>query len=299
MSIINTSSQSIVVDSSDIDNNNKKSSSAAAPTPTPAPTSTTNMTEVLLHMPTMRKMSDISIDDRCWDTSLFKPLSEKLLFTGKSLQLSKYTFEDDSGNRKSAEIIRKKYTIGNNQQSTEDTVSVLSIAILRQHIRCDCLLLIKQYRPTLKAYALEFPAKIVEHTAIDEKSDEESDEETGEVAIEDIENNTGYKSTDIHHISPETALDPELCDGKVRLVSLVVDGDDPIKNGFINGHHNEKHTEIEVHQVPINGLLDRLNEYSKRGIVVDSRVYAFAIGLKKGEKLAQIQAKMQDFESVS
>lgn len=80
-------------------------------------------------------------------------------------------------------------------------------------------------------------------------------------------------------------------------MSIVIDGDDPIKNGFINGHHNEKITDIEVHQVPINGLLDRLNEYCKRGIVVDSRVYAFAIGLKKGEKLAQIQNKPENIET--
>ena len=89
----------------------------------------------------------------------------------------------------------------------------------------------------------------------------------------------------------------ELCDGRIRLVSIVIDGDDPIKNGFINGYHNEKHTDVEVHQVPINGLLDRLNEYYKKGVVVDSRVYAFAIGLKKGEKLAQIHMKPENIET--
>jgi len=243
-------------------------------------------------MPAMRRLSDI--DNNCLDTSVFKPVDEKLLFNGNTVQLSKYTFEDSTGVIKSAEIIKRKYSVANGSEA-EDALSVLSIAILRRHILCDCLLLIKQYRPTLKSYVLEFPAKIIEHPVVEEEGS--SDEETGETAIRDVEDNTGYKSTDIHHISPETALDPELCDGKIRLVSLVIDGDDPIKNGFINGHHNEKHTEIEVHQVPINGLLDRLNEYSKRGVVVDSRVYAFAIGLKKGEKLAQIHAKPEDIES--
>jgi len=248
-----------------------------------------NEMTAVLRLPTMRKLSDF--DGQCLDASVFKPVKEQLLFSGNSIQLSKYTFKDDSGNEKSAEVIKKKYSLGKNEP--EDTVSVLSIAILRRHILCDCLLLIKQYRPTVKSYVLEFPAKIIEHTVVDE----ESDEETGEAAIKDVENNTGYKSSDIHYISPETTLDPELCDGKIRLVSLVIDGDDPIKNSFIDGQYEEKQSEIEVHQVPVNGLLDRLNEYSKRGVIVDSRVYAFAIGLKKGEKLAQVQANPENIES--
>lgn len=54
--------------------------------------------------------------------------------------------------------------------------------------------------------------------------------------------------------------------------------------------------DIQVIQVPVNGLLDRLNEYSKRNIIIDSRVYAFAIGLKKGEKLAQSTVNPENIE---
>jgi len=91
-------------------------------------------------------------------------------------------------------------------------------------------------------------------------------------------------------------------------VSIVVDGDDPIRNTINgNGHSNDSDSDDgnentkreEIIQVPVNGLLDRLTEYSKKGIVVDSRVYAFAIGLKKGEKLAQAQMLPDEAEQAN
>lgn len=149
----------------------------------------------------MRRLSDMS---NGLDGNKFKAVNEQVLFSGNSLLLSKFTFADNAGNEKSAEVIKKKYTIGNN--TSDDTLSVLSIAILKRHILCDCLLLVKQYRPTLKSYVLEFPAKIIEHVV----SEDQTKDDTGEIAIRDLENSTGYKSSDIHHISPETALDPGL-----------------------------------------------------------------------------------------
>ena len=83
-------------------------------------------------------------------------------------------------------------------------------------------------------------------------------------------------------------------------MTIEVDGDDPIKNysGSSNGNNKDRHPEIEVIQVPINGLLDRLNEFSKNNIILDSKVYAFAIGLKKGEKLALAKfANSDSFET--
>ncbi len=91
-------------------------------------------------------------------------------------------------------------------------------------------------------------------------------------------------------------LNKELSDAKLKLVSLTIDGDDPIGNGIMNGNESDKQADIEVIQVPINGLLDRLNAISRNDIIVDSRVFAFAIGLKKGEKLAQAQCQTENIE---
>jgi hypothetical protein len=250
-----------------------------------SPDSNPDMSTTVQRIAKMRTLSDIS----SIDLKKFKQLNEQTLFTGKSVQLDKFTFEDYMGNEKSAEVIKKRYKFGNN--NCEEMENVLSIAILRRHILCDCLILVKHFRPTLKSYVLEFPAKIIEHS-----ENASIDDETGEAAIREVEESTGYKSTIVNFISPEVALDPELSDAKLKLVSLIIDGDDPIGNGLMNGNENDKQADIEVIQVPINGLLDRLNAISKNDIIVDSRVFAFAIGLKKGEKLAQAQSQTENIE---
>lgn len=95
---------------------------------------------------------------------------------------------------------------------------------------------------------------------------------------------------------------------------MIIDGDDPIKNDFIRAKKIEDQTgagytsmissddedgefdDIEIILLPINGLLDRLHEFCKKGTIVDSRVYAFAIGLKKGERLSQCSSKPENIE---
>ncbi|OTF74746.1 hypothetical protein BLA29_013231 [Euroglyphus maynei] len=88
---------------------------------------------------------------------------------------------------------------------------------------------------------------------------------------------------------------------------MIIDGDDPIKNNFFhekksknnseNEHHNgHNDDDIEIILLPINGLLDRLNEYCNNGTIVDSRVFAFAIGLKKGEKLSENVSQPENIE---
>lgn len=135
------------------------------------------------------------VETRKTSNGHIKPLKEEVLFSSKSLQLSQYTFEDSNGIEKSAEVIRKRFLVDGNR----DTEDILSVAILRRHILCDCLILIKQYRPTLKCYVLEFPAKIIDVSEADK---------SGDLAKQDIEDSTGYRATAVQHISPETAMDP-------------------------------------------------------------------------------------------
>lgn len=48
---------------------------------------------------------------------------------------------------------------------------------------------------------------------------------------------------------------------------------------------DDKGNQCELVHVPINGLLDRLEGYTRQGVAVDSRVYAFAMGLKTAERI--------------
>ena len=91
-------------------------------------------------------------------------------------------------------------------------------------------------------------------------------------------------------------MDADITDGKVRLVSVSIDGDDPLQHAspantfsFESGHGHI----TELIQLPLNGLLQRLAELSEHNII-DSRVYAFAMGLQEGEKMAYSNMKMKE-----
>lgn len=84
----------------------------------------------------------------------------------------------------------------------------------------------------------------------------------------------------------------------------MIDGDDPLQNPspknseFENENSSSAHGRIvDVLQVPINGLLDRLAKYHEEGVIVDSLVYSFAIGLKHGERNTMSLAKPRPAET--
>ena len=92
----------------------------------------------------------------------------------------------------------------------------------------------------------------------------------------------------------------DISDGKQQFVSLNVDGDDPLQhiaaknnNQTTTGNHGAHGDIVEVLRVPINSLLDRLEQYDRQGFVVDSRVIAFAIGLQKGSNLSLPETVME------
>ena len=77
-------------------------------------------------------------------------------------------------------------------------------------------------------------------------------------------------------------------------MSLNIDADDPLQhprcnnnNQSIGGNEGAHGDIVEVLKVPVSGLLDRLEQFDNQGIVVDSRVYAFAVGIQKGARLLQ------------
>jgi hypothetical protein len=82
--------------------------------------------------------------------------------------------------------------------------------------------------------------------------------------------------------------------GRTKLVSVYLDGDDPIYQHKLkqqNGTNNSNGASAgdqqeggEIVYVPINGLLHRLNNFDRLGISIDSRVFAFAMGLKTAER---------------
>lgn len=66
-----------------------------------------------------------------------------------------------------------------------------TIAVLKRQIRCDCLLLVRQYRAPHKRYTIEFPATVLNCR------DTMNDQFIVERANREIQDDTGYTSTTI------------------------------------------------------------------------------------------------------
>ena len=129
-------------------------------------------------------------------------VDQEVMFTGKVLQLTKFHFKDASGKDRyweGVEKVAKDRSAGLSQSIKEDS-SLVTIPILHRQIMCDCLVLVKQFRAQLKSYTLEFPASIME-----------MNKNPRDVANKEIQDDTGYTSTVIKHISPPTSLDPGKC----------------------------------------------------------------------------------------
>lgn len=172
-----------------------------------------------------------------------------------------------------------------------------TIAILRRHPMYDCLVLVKKYRDCLGDYSLEFPSGGL---TTEESSMMSADEET---TTPDEDTTSGNSQKQQQNLSGSNC-------GRRKLISRFLDGDDPMyqsccathANCFENGssttcgavpqqplplepQSDDKGDNCELVHVPINGLLDRLKNYTKSGLAVDSRVYSFAMGLKTAERI--------------
>lgn len=160
--------------------------------------------------------------------------------------------------------------IDRNSSDHRTTSAISTIAIMRRHPMYDSLVLVKKYNPSLNSFTLEFPTKNVannsDHVDINNHEAKKN---------EHFENGDKFNKTDTS------------C-GRTKLVSVYLDGDDPIyqsqcgENLAIDGFVPAETGELVF--VPMNGLLDRLDNYDRHGTPADGQVYAFAMGLKTAER---------------
>lgn len=187
-----------------------------------------------------------------------------------------------------------------------------TIAIMKRHPMYDSLVLVKKYRLCLSGYALEFP--LVYHDHQDLSGQQQKVDETS-INTNKMSYNNNHKNNNNNCKCVQR-----------KLISRYLDGDDPwmikpetnnqnqptLDNMQLNSMHylssspsplahstflNKYPPQIddlgevcELVHVPINGLLDRLKQYTESGVAVDSKVYAFAMGLKTAERILTLSS---------
>ncbi|XP_041059426.1 ADP-sugar pyrophosphatase [Carcharodon carcharias] len=188
-------------------------------------------------------------------------IKEEVVAKGKWAQLLQTTYIDPTGKTRVWETVKRTTRKPN---SNSDGVAVL--AVLKKTLHYDCLIMVKQFRPPMGCYCLELPAGLID------------DGETAEVAaLRELLEETGYRG-EIMETSPALCLDPGLTNCTMNYVTVNINGDDSEnlrpKQRLDDGEF------IEVILIPVNELRKKLDEMlQKENIVVDARVYVFAMGL--------------------
>ncbi|NWZ23397.1 NUDT5 pyrophosphatase, partial [Asarcornis scutulata] len=195
----------------------------------------------------------------------------------KWLKLEETTYTDPNGKTRTWETVKRA---GRKKGVSADGVAV--IAVLQRTLHYDCIVLVKQFRPPINGYCLEFPAGLIEENETAESA-----------ALRELEEETGYKG-EVVECTPALCLDPGLSNSTTHIVSVTINGDEAE-----NTRPKQKLGEcltfsfleyVEVISLPKNDLLQRIDELvAEEHIAVDARVYTYALALKRAtEKPLQV-----------
>jgi 8-oxo-dGTP pyrophosphatase MutT (NUDIX family) len=151
--------------------------------------------------------------------------------------------------------------------------AVVIVPILKGKNKPIETLLVKQYRPPIESYTIEFPAGLID-----------KGETAQEAAIRELYEETGYvgKVDTTFSTMEELCMSPGLCDETIQIVVVDVDLDDP-KNVNPNQHLDEGEA-ITLQRVPLTTGLKHVLDSSKGNNMPISLLYSFAIGLEMGAK---------------
>lgn len=176
----------------------------------------------------------------------------------------------------------------------------------------DCLVLAKKYRRCLGGYSLEFP--LVDELGLPQPT---GGQETNGSALGEaqpaqcnrrrlisrfIDGDALVSYGQIGDLAATTTTAPEqtnkiatiLADSQLANVATDYDGEVDVD---VDANKDNEPTRPQLMHVPINGLLDRLKNYTNIGLAVDSRVYAFAMGLKTSERFLTTNFERELHES--
>ncbi len=179
-----------------------------------------------------------------------RQVSKKLIASGKWLTLSQIQYVSHDGTTRIWETAGRKE-------------SRSAVGILATFKNTGEIVLIRQYRPPLDRFVIEFPAGLID-----------PGETPAEAALRELKEETGYTGK-IIRIFSNTYPSPGMSEETISLVRMVID---PAEQKDLRTDFDDSES-IETFIVnPAEASLF-LEEAVKRGDVIDSKVQAFFTGL--------------------
>lgn len=175
-------------------------------------------------------------------------LKETICYSGKWLQCVEIAYKDEAGKHRVWEGIHREH-------HTDAVVAVPRFVPSGQY------LLIKQFRPPLDAYILEFPAGLIDPGETPE-----------EAAQRELKEETGYTGT-VTQISPRLFTSPGILSEACLYASVEID--ETLEANQNPQPSPEPQEFIETFLVAPERLASFFEEETQQGSVVDAKLYAY------------------------
>ena len=174
-------------------------------------------------------------------------MSKKTKYEGKWLNFHEISFTNSSGESREWEYATR----------TGNGGAVCVVAIMEDPK--PQLILVRQFRPPIGNFAIEFPAGLVE-----------TGESLEAAALRELEEETGYTG-EVMHVGPSIFSSPGLTDEKISLVTVKAQ-----EQGETRPEEDEN---IQVLSIPMKDLIPELKKLEAKGAVLDAKLWSFAYGM--------------------
>ncbi|KAH3762257.1 ADP-ribose pyrophosphatase [Pelomyxa schiedti] len=192
---------------------------------------------------------------------IVKLTTSQELATGRWVKFFKTSYVDEND---SATIRECEHFDRTNRPPVSDGVDILPI--IKQRGKPNSLLLVTQYRPPVGTHSLEFPAGLVD-----------KGETPAQAALRELKEETGFQGKIISE-SPVIFYDVSITSDNGILFVVEVDVDDEVNQSPKQHLDDGEHIHILI--IPIGQLSSTMEEFSRKGYVIDSKVQAVCMGLQ-------------------
>ena len=176
---------------------------------------------------------------------------KKLLGAGKWIAIHELQYLDRKGIQRTWECVKRTRNAG-------------AVVIVCKLVPSGNIVLIRQFRPPAGALVWEFPAGLLEEG-----------EEVENAAIRELEEETGFKG-EVKKVLPPSFSSPGLASEKLHFVFMEAP-DTPENERKTNFDEAE---DIETFLFPAATLFETLQNFMENGEEVDSKLLAYAAGMK-------------------